>query len=488
MQTLAVVALAFVNWATGTLGVAAAAGGLATPLPAPGLAADVAWSPDGTTLAFTSSADGTSAGHLYVIRPDGTGLRDLTPTFVDTMTAVAPAWSPDGTRLAFLAGPRFTGRGSLDVVDVASGALSVVDPAADTAAAAAWWSPDGGTLAVNEGQDVVTVDVRTGDRHVLAYGSLSPVSDAWSPDGARLAYSRVDGLVSHVVVMHRDGSAPMVVGTGSGPAWSPSGDEVAYTQDVSFAPDEHEYSLWSATVDGSAAAKLTGPFADVYAPAENAAAPQYAGDGRTLLFLRLRRAAVPLVYAANADGTCERPLAGLAANVVALRPGVVDEPVRCVDLHVRAQLPRLLPVRTPTRAAVVVENHGNVAAQDVRVRLSGAEVDAGPVPPRAAVTVRVPVRPRRPGAASFVVEAAGGASAARATIDAVVLPCTILGSDRSDVLHGTRRADAICGRGGNDTIFARDGRRDTVDCGGGRDVAIVDRVDRVTRCERVVRA
>lgn len=55
---------------------------------------------------------------------------------------------------------------------------------------------------------------------------------------------------------------------------------------------------------------------------------------------------------------------------------------------------------------------------------------------------------------------------------------------------GSRAATVNRYRGGagNDTIDARNGRRETVDCGTGtRDVAIVDKNDRVRRCERVRR-
>ena len=48
-------------------------------------------------------------------------------------------------------------------------------------------------------------------------------------------------------------------------------------------------------------------------------------------------------------------------------------------------------------------------------------------------------------------------------------------------------SDRIFGLAGNDVIRARNGFRDVVDCGPGRDIAIVDRVDVVRRCERVLR-
>jgi hypothetical protein len=37
----------------------------------------------------------------------------------------------------------------------------------------------------------------------------------------------------------------------------------------------------------------------------------------------------------------------------------------------------------------------------------------------------------------------------------------------------------------NDTIVAANGKRDRVACGGGRDTAYVNSLDRVTNCERV---
>jgi Ca2+-binding RTX toxin-like protein len=62
------------------------------------------------------------------------------------------------------------------------------------------------------------------------------------------------------------------------------------------------------------------------------------------------------------------------------------------------------------------------------------------------------------------------------------------GGAGNDVLEGGAGADRILGSTGNDTITARDGTRDTINCGPGRDVASVDKFDRVTGCEVVRRA
>jgi Ca2+-binding RTX toxin-like protein len=64
----------------------------------------------------------------------------------------------------------------------------------------------------------------------------------------------------------------------------------------------------------------------------------------------------------------------------------------------------------------------------------------------------------------------------------------LYGGRGNDVLDGGPGLDRLYGGPGTDTLRARDGRRDVVDCGPGRDVAYVDRIDRVSGCERVVRS
>jgi len=66
-----------------------------------------AWSPDGRWIAFSrepATEDGPDEpldSQLWLVRPDGSGLRQLTHlTRADIVEA--PAWSPDGRRLAFI--------------------------------------------------------------------------------------------------------------------------------------------------------------------------------------------------------------------------------------------------------------------------------------------------------------------------------------------------------------------------------------------------
>jgi hypothetical protein len=64
----------------------------------------------------------------------------------------------------------------------------------------------------------------------------------------------------------------------------------------------------------------------------------------------------------------------------------------------------------------------------------------------------------------------------------------LYGGAGNDVIDGGLGRDHIYGGPGSDTIRAADGQRDTIDCGPGRDHAIVDRVDLVKNCEAITYA
>ena len=91
------------------------------------------WSPDGKLIAFSTYDTGnmhgiTQASNVYTIKPDGTGLRQVTTASTDgTMRLGQPFWSADGSRIwvsidleVDLAGHV---RNTLGWVDVSTGAL-----------------------------------------------------------------------------------------------------------------------------------------------------------------------------------------------------------------------------------------------------------------------------------------------------------------------------------------------------------------------------
>ena len=198
------------------------------------------WSPDGAWIAFTSDRDaepGNQPGmweHLqstgvYLVRPDGTGLRRLTgPGGV----AGSPSWSADGRRLlfyetdpvgAYLAkGGR--SRTELVSVDVATGERVQLTASQETKLSPAWLS--GGRIGYvsRAGGDQGGLRVRHPDRRVETVIAGAVRGPSWSPDGRQVAYERIErlGTTQHLV-----------------PAFSPDSEFELFLHEpfVSFSPD-----------------------------------------------------------------------------------------------------------------------------------------------------------------------------------------------------------------------------------------------------------
>jgi Tol biopolymer transport system component len=60
------------------------------------------WSPKGDEIAFTYNPEGSDKGqNIFAIHPDGTGLRQVTPS-IGRLGDYEPTWSPDGATIYFL--------------------------------------------------------------------------------------------------------------------------------------------------------------------------------------------------------------------------------------------------------------------------------------------------------------------------------------------------------------------------------------------------
>jgi TolB protein len=136
------------------------------------------WSPDGRWIAFrgqASSMDQPAIG-IYLVSPDGKQLRTIT---AKSSTPDPLAWSPDGTRLAYAFGKQPKDIAVIDVDgsgehDIALNTTSLSDPL---------WSPDGTRFLIMSegGVSVINVD-GTGMREVVSPDE-HVISAIWSPVG-----------------------------------------------------------------------------------------------------------------------------------------------------------------------------------------------------------------------------------------------------------------------------------------------------------------
>jgi len=152
---------------------------------------DLAWSPDGSRLAYVTDNEAGTDREIRVIAADGSSPSTVVETGVGTPSS--PTWSSDGERLAYA-----IRRGSQSSVYIST--LDQVEhrlAAADASAPA--WSPSGTALAVRSchGINLLTpagrnVTPHPGIRPCPAFGvDGRPV---WSPDGRRIAVQTSHGI------------------------------------------------------------------------------------------------------------------------------------------------------------------------------------------------------------------------------------------------------------------------------------------------------
>ncbi len=181
---------------------------------------DPDWSSDGRLIAFASTREDGSTG-IYVVRPDGRGLRRL---FNGAASEVD--WSPDGRRIAFV------GANGIYVIrtDVRRPRRILRGRQFSLPA----WAPDGHRLAVVKDERdlttaiyVVRLDGR-GLRRLLPPSlarsdpkwstiAASETEPTWSPDGRQIAFESGNGRI--VAVRIADGSRRQIASEGFSPAF-----------------------------------------------------------------------------------------------------------------------------------------------------------------------------------------------------------------------------------------------------------------------------
>ncbi len=202
-------------------------------------------SPTGEAILFVSDRGGER--DLYIMRTDGHGER---PVF---RTAPAhrddPAWSPDGKEIAYIQLDRETKRTAVYTAKADGTSVNRVVEMEKADGEEPVWSPDGTEIAyvvVDEirwaSRQIRFINLKTDEQETLQLeGHQRMWQPAWSPTHNKIAFvwRRPELGQQGIFTVNRDGSGlqqvvdviVVLVGT-KALTWSPSGDELAYSQSI----------------------------------------------------------------------------------------------------------------------------------------------------------------------------------------------------------------------------------------------------------------
>lgn len=209
------------------------------------------WSPDGTRIAYNRSGKGNIHGDTYtvwVVNADGSGQRKLT---TGAARGFDVAWSPDGSQVAFVGGATKDQSG-ICVVNADGGGLERVTGEQGKELN---WAPEAKIHFIRRGTDICAVKPDgTGLRQLTKDADVN--SFALSPDGKTFAV--YDTLADRIMLLPADGNgAPVtVVDQVAANGYIPQKFGVAYGASLTWSPDGEALAFATNSADGNSGSAL----------------------------------------------------------------------------------------------------------------------------------------------------------------------------------------------------------------------------------------
>jgi Tol biopolymer transport system component len=268
------------------------------------------WSPDGSKVAFVS--DFTDAGHgeknvfvMSTAEGQDVNLATQITRYTSGSKAIADlAWSPDGSRIAYTRGNN-AGDDSVWVVNADGTTTFPLEIGGSGAKRHPTWSPDSSQIAYavvkNAPEQIFIASSQGGIGQPLTNGVGHEPN--WSPNGSRIAFDSYNSGFGYVDLhlVSPDGSGtPLIVPPSpytewTFNAWSPDGGRIAYR--ATSAASTTVYRVMNA--DGSGDHPLASPGEG------DARSASWSSDGSRIVYegALLGSIGAPNLYLANADGS-----------------------------------------------------------------------------------------------------------------------------------------------------------------------------------------
>ena len=361
-------------------------------------------------------------------------------------------------------------------------------------------SADGRFIAYASGLNLYVINADGSSERAVTTAGANDQFPAFSPDGRRIAFTRAGGG-SDIWVVNVDGSGLVNLtndpdGAESDAAWSPDGSRIAYTRSgCAQGSNEGGVCVYVMNADGTGQTLLTPeenyPECPGNAPGSahrrHSEQPSWSPDGSRIAFAGYWNTCDSPggggdIWVMNADGSGK-------SNLINDKGTVDRQPAWSPDGTQIAFVSDRVDNPSGPDADIFTVPAGGGAITPLTSGLFTEDPDWGPE-----ISLN-------PGRCANLTEG----TAARNALRGSSAGDRLLGNGGNDTLSGLAGEDCLEGGTGNDRLIggtgrntysggsgrdkvsARNGTRDNVNCGSGRDSAVVDRRDRVRGCERVRR-